>query len=187
MKRHPSLHALSEHHHHALVQALLIRRAVYPESRKAGRRAGEKPRQRRAALRRVARDYLRFWQTTGHLHFREEEEVLLPALARHVALDTEPAVTRMLAQHALIRGGIEQLAAKLAANRNLEPELTALGQLLHDHVRLEENQIFPRIEAALGEKELRRLGRRLSRLHGPPRRPTGSQARKRRTTTGRKG
>ena len=176
MKRHPSLHALSEHHHHALVQALLIRRA-----------AGGKPRQRRAALRRVARDYLRFWHTTGRLHFREEEEVLLPALARHVALDTEPAVMQMLAQHAAIRGGIEQLAAKSAANRNVEPELTALGQLLHDHVRLEENQVFPRIEAVLTENELRRLGRRLSRLHGSPRRrPAGSQARKRRTTTGRK-
>ena len=176
MKRHPSLHALSEHHHHALVQALLIRRA-----------ASGKPRQRRAALCRVARDYLRFWHTTGRLHFREEEEVLLPALARHVALDTEPAVMRMLAQHAAIRGGIEQLAAKLAANRNVEPELTALGQLLHDHVRLEENQVFPRIEAVLTENELRRLGRRLTRRHGPPRRrPTGSQARKRRTTTGRK-
>ncbi|MGH9787612.1 MAG: hemerythrin domain-containing protein [Candidatus Acidiferrales bacterium] len=178
MKRHPSLHALSEHHHHALVQALLIRRAVYPESRKAGRRTAESPRRRRAVVRRVARDYLRFWQTTGRLHFREEEEVLLPALARHVALDTQPAVVQMLAQHAVIRGRIEQLAAKLAANRNVEPELTALGQLLHDHVRLEENQVFPRIEAILSEKELRRLGRRLSRLHGAPR----LRARKRRTS-----
>ena len=175
MKRHPSLHALSEHHHHALVQALLIRRA-----------AGQSPRHRRAAVRRVARDYLRFWQTTGRLHFREEEEVLLPALARHVALDTQPAVMRMLAQHAVIRARIEQLATSLAANRNVEPELTPLGQLLHDHVRLEENQIFPRIEALLTEKELRRLGHRLTRLHGDSRRRPRKPSRKRHTTAVRK-
>lgn len=176
MKRHPSLHALSEHHHHALVQALLIRRA-----------AGESPRRRRAAVRRVAHDYLRFWQTTGRLHFREEEEVLLPALARHVALDTEPAVMAMLAQHAAIRGRMEQLAASLTAKRNVEPELTALGQLLHNHVRLEENQVFPRIEAVLSQSELRRLGRRLSRLHGAPRRRTSARTRKGRKRGGRTG
>jgi len=173
MKRHPSLHPLSEHHHHALVQALLIRRAV-----------GESPRRRNDAVRRVARDYLRFWQATGRLHFREEEEVLLPALARHVALDAEPAVMRMLAQHAAIRARVEQLSASLAAKRDVEPELTALGQLLHDHVRLEENQVFPRIEAVLTEKELRLLVRRLTRLHGPPRHRTGARVRKRRTSAG---
>lgn len=175
MKRHPSLHALSEHHHHALVQALLIARA-----------AGQSPRRRRAAVRRVARDYLRFWQAAGRLHFREEEEVLLPALARHVALDTEPAVMQMLAQHALIRARIEQLSAAWAAGRNVEPELTALGQLLHDHVRLEENQIFPRLEALLTEKELRRLGHRLTRLHGDPRHRPRKPLRKRRTIAVRK-
>lgn len=173
MKRHPSLHALSEHHHHALVQSFLIARAA------------KEPRGRRAALRRVARAYLRFWQRTGRLHFREEEEVLLPALARHVALDTQPAVIRMLAQHADIRGRIEELAAVLATGRNLEPTLTRLGRLLHDHVRLEENQVFPRIEAALSEKEMRRLGGRLTRLHGAPRRrqPGRKRVRKGRTTT----
>jgi len=173
MKRHPSLHALSEHHHHALVQAFLIARA-----------AKEPLGRRRMLLRRAARDFLRFWQRAGRRHFREEEEVLLPALARHVALDTQPAVLQMLAQHADIRGRIEQLAAALVLGRNLEPTLTRLGRLLHDHVRLEENQVFPRIEAALSEKEMRRLRERLTRLHGAPRRkPDRKRARKGRTTT----
>jgi hemerythrin superfamily protein len=76
---------------------------------------------------------------------------------------------------------VEQLAASLAAKRDIEPELTQLGQVLHDHVRLEENQVFPRIEAALGENELRRLGRRLTRLHGSRR---SSRARKGRESAG---
>ncbi len=174
MKRHPSLHALSEHHHHALVQAFLIARA-----------AKEPLGRRRMLFRRAAREFLRFWQRTGRQHFREEEEVLLPALARHVALDTQPAVLQMLAQHADIRGRIEELVAAAVLGRNLEPTLTRLGRLLHDHVRLEENQVFPRIEAVLSEKEMRRLGERLTRLHGAPSRrtPDRKRARKGRTTT----
>jgi hemerythrin-like domain-containing protein len=154
VKRHPSLHPLSEHHHHALVRALEIRRAKQvPTAR------------RPAALRQTAREFLRFWKKTGQKHFREEEELLLPAYARHSRLEQEPAVARMLADHATIRASVEDLKATLAARQPVDALLTALGQLLHDHVRLEENEIFPRIERALPEVELRCLGVRLTRLH----------------------
>jgi len=152
MKRHRSLHPLSEHHHHVLVQALLIRRA------------GEKPPpQRAAALRRAARELLRFWKKTGRKHFREEEEVLLPAYARHVSLADDPAVVRMLADHAAIRAAFAELEEALRARRPVETVVTRLAQRLHDHVRLEEEKVFPRMEAALSEEELRALA--LTRLH----------------------
>lgn len=154
MKRHRSLHPLSEHHHHALVGALEVRRAAQaPVAERA------------AALRRAGQKLLRLWTQAGRKHFREEEEVLLPAYARHLALDDDPAVMRMLADHASIRARVEQLEAALAAHRPAEAEAVALGRLLHDHVRLEEDVIFPRIEAALSEVELRAVGRRLTRLH----------------------
>ena len=154
MKRHPGLHALSEHHHHALVQALLIRRADQSP-----------PEQRSAAFRQAAKAFLQFWKKTGRKHFREEEEVLLPRYARHVRLDEDPNVMRMLADHALIRSRIQGLQKALAEKRTVDTELTTLGQLLHDHVRLEENLIFPRLEAVLGEAELADLGQHLTRLH----------------------
>ena len=44
--------------------------------------------------------------------------------------------------------------------------IVALGSLLHDHVRLEEDRIFPRIERTLSEMELNSVGSRLTRLHG---------------------
>jgi hemerythrin-like domain-containing protein len=154
MKRHPSLHPLSQHHHFALMQSLFIRRAQQ-----------ESPARRQAALRRVAEKLLRFWEKTGRQHFREEEEVLLPAYARHVRLDKDPEVVRMLADHAAIRAGIGELGRALAAGLPLEVELVELGRLLHDHVRLEENEIFPRIEAALEEDELTALAGQLTRLH----------------------
>lgn len=154
MKRHPSLRPLSEHHHHALVQAFEVRRAQQaPVTRRA------------AALRQAARAFLRFWKRTGRKHFREEEEVLLPAYARHVRLTDAPAIMQMLADHAAIRGQVEELVAALAARRSVETPIVTLARLLHDHVRLEENQVFPHIEAALGEEELLALSRRLTRLH----------------------
>ena len=154
MKRHRSLHPLSEHHHHVLVQALLVRRA-----------AGEPAGKRAAALRAAARNFLRFWKSKGRRHFREEEEVLLPAFARHARLEENPAVVLMLSQHAVIRARMYDLEKALAKKGSVEAEVQALAQLLHDHVRLEENEIFPAMEAALSEEEMRAVGPRFTRLH----------------------
>ena len=154
MKRHESLHPLSQHHHFALIQAWEVRQA---KAKPAAQRA--------AALRKVAEKFLRFWEKTGRQHFREEEEVLLPAYARHVRLDEDADVMRMLAEHAAMRALVQQIEQVLAAGRPVGDETVALGRILHDHVRLEENKIFPRIEATLGEEEMRATGQRLTRLH----------------------
>jgi len=157
MKRHPGLHALSQHHHFALVQALEIRRATQAP---AARRA--------AAVRGAAQKFLRFWKRTGHQHFREEEEVLLPAYARRIRLDQDPAVIRMLAEHAAIRAKVQELESALensAAPGPIEKTVATLARALHDHVRFEENEVFPRMEKVLGEVDLKALGQRLTRLH----------------------
>lgn len=159
MKRDPALHPLSQHHHFALIQAWEMRRA-------AGAPAAKRP----AALRAAAQKFLRFWEKTGSQHFREEEEVLLPAYARRVRLDTDVQVMRMLADHAEIRARVQELAEMLASGektpaQGLEELVGTLAQTLHDHVRLEENEIFPKIEKALGEDALLAAGRKLTRLH----------------------
>jgi len=154
MKRHPSLHALSQHHHFALIEALFIRRA---RQQPVGARA--------AALRRLAQKFVRFWDQTGRQHFREEEEILLPAYARHVSLQSDPDVVRMLVDHAEIRSHIELLRELLENKKPVEGVLGELGGRLQAHVRLEEDRVFPRIEKALPEAELEALGKRLSRLH----------------------
>jgi hemerythrin-like domain-containing protein len=155
MKRHPSLHPLSQHHHFALIQALGMKRAA------------EAPADERvAAVERQAEKFVRFWRKSGHIHFREEEEVLLPAYARHMRLDQDVEVMRILADHAEIRAAVRDFEERLAAKKPIETaELAGLGKLLHDHVRLEENKVFPRIEKMLGEAQLNVLGRGLTRLH----------------------
>lgn len=154
MKRHAELHPLSEHHHHVLVLALEIRRAS---------ELSEPDRNRK--LRSLAESMLDFWNESGHTHFAEEEQVLLPKYARHFRLDEDPEIMHMLADHAAIRAQIEDIKESLTKGFAPEP-LIALGRMLHDHVRLEEDRVFPRIERALNEIELNSVGSRLTRLHG---------------------
>ena len=155
MKRHPSLHPLSQHHHFVLIQALQMRRA-----------AGAPSEKRNAAVQRQAEKFIGFWHKTGVIHFREEEEVLLPAYARHARLDQDPGIIRLLAEHAEIRAAVRDFERLRAKKLPIEGEAMArLAKLLHDHVRFEENEVFPRIEHALGEENLDALGRGLTRLH----------------------
>jgi hemerythrin-like domain-containing protein len=155
MKRHPSLHPLSQHHHFALIQALEMRRAAEAPAEK-----------RAAAVTRQAEKFVRFWHKSGQVHFREEEEVLLPAYARHARIDQDADVVRLLGDHAEIRAAVKDFEERLAAKAPISAEeIARVGKLLHDHVRLEENEVFPRIEKILGEEHLNAMGRGLTRLH----------------------
>jgi hemerythrin-like domain-containing protein len=155
MKRHPSLHPLSQHHHFALIQALEMRRAAEAPAEK-----------RAAAVARQAEKFVRFWHKSGHVHFREEEEILLPAYARYARIDKDADVVRLLGDHAEIRAAVLDFEQRLAAKDEIgAEEIARIGKLLHDHVRLEENEVFPRIEKMLGEKRLNEMGRSLTRLH----------------------
>ena len=129
MKRHPAMQPLSRDHHVALVAAQRQRRATAAD-------AGEA----RAA-------FLEFWHEHGAAHFRVEEDVLLPAFAPH-GDPGDPCVVRMLVDHVRIR------AAAAGLEREAEPApeaLHALGSALEQHVRLEEREVFPLVEAALPE------------------------------------
>ena len=155
MKRHPSLHPLSQHHHFALIQALGMRRAAEAPAEK-----------RDAAVQRQADKFVAFWHKTGIIHFREEEEILLPAYARYVRLDQDAGIMRLLADHAEIRAAVVDFERRRKKKLPIEVQAMAhLAKLLHDHVRFEENDVFPRIERVLGEENLVAMGRGLTRLH----------------------
>jgi hemerythrin-like domain-containing protein len=98
--------------------------------------------------------FLKFWEEDGRRHFRVEEEVLLPTWSRYAEVD-EAGVRRMLDEHLAIRREALRLAD---AEASLE-EARALGTLLHDHVRFEERELFPAVEAALDTMPLDRLAR----------------------------
>lgn len=134
MRRSEALKPLSREHHHALFVAKEVRDA---DESGAG----------------AARDaLLEFWQDEGALHFRIEEEVLLPGSGL-AGPDRDGEVARMLSEHLEIRrrfARVESGGADLTA-------LKDLAGLLRDHVRFEERELFPRIEREMTDDDLRIL------------------------------
>ena len=148
MKRSPALRPLSRDHHEALAIALRLRRAKSDT---------------------MARDcsaFVRFWHEHGRDHFRIEEEILLPAYAVH-GDRLHPVVERVLAEHAAIRGRVDELEQ---VDGTPVWALRELGEQLADHVRLEERQLFPLVEEALPAADLERLA---AALAGAERRAEG--------------
>ena len=99
--------------------------------------------------------FLDFWAAEGRGHFRLEEEILLPAYARHGEAD-HPAVVRVLVEHVDLRRRGQDLEV---ANEPVPEFLHDLGERLERHIRHEERVLFPLIEAALPEAELAQVMR----------------------------
>ena len=157
MKRHPSLRQFSDDHHQGLVNARRLRRAA----------SGEE-----SAPASTAQDFLDFWQRDTSLHFRKEEEALLPVLARYGGDLGEQPLLQMLTQHALIRGLAMQLSDELKQDGIREDTLRNLGEQLEAHIRLEERHVFPLIEQTLPEHALQEVAYRLDVFEpGPPHEP----------------
>ena len=148
MKRAPELRDLSDHHHRGLVQARRLKIAATGDEANMPEETAEA--------------FLEFWQEGTTTHFREEEEVLLPVLARYREdlLGREPVV-EMLLQHARIRGLVMGLSDEVKGGSVRLETLGSIGELLETHIRLEEREVFPTIEEALPEEALREVADRL--------------------------
>jgi hemerythrin-like domain-containing protein len=155
MKRTPELRTLSEDHHHGLVQARRLRKAA----------EGEETNSAEAAV----KGFLDFWQKETALHFRKEEEVLLPIMARYGGdLSREPLV-EMIQDHAHIRGLVMQLSDEAIGGNVRQETLHEIGERLEAHIRLEERVVFPLIEESLSEAALTELAARLEVNEAGPR------------------
>lgn len=137
MKRSEALRSLSRDHHQALVVARNLRRAEDATT--------------------AARQFLEFWKQSGELHFRVEEEILLPYWALLGTVDGE-AAARLAREHLSIRRAAMALERR---NPSLE-QLHDLGEELDAHVRFEERELFRLLEADLDEAGLNDLASAVS-------------------------
>jgi hemerythrin-like domain-containing protein len=135
MKRHSSLVPLSHDHHDALVQARRLRRA------------GEGSDQNT-----VAWAFLRFFAKESVRHFREEEELVFPAVLDFPAV-REPLVQALL-EHVRLHALAKALRHALDSDRPITPIMHELGELLAAHVRHEERCLFPLIERHVDDSTL---------------------------------
>ena len=140
MRRHPALVPLSREHRHELAQARRLLRAASAE-----------PEERLA----VASAYIDAFFAETVEHFRREEGILFPLYLRHAG--STPMLERILREHMQLHGLVRALRAAAAAD-DIPPEtLRTLGELLHDHVRVEERQLFAEIERIVPSAELERV------------------------------
>jgi iron-sulfur cluster repair protein YtfE (RIC family) len=145
MKRHPGLQPLSREHHPALVQAKRLR--DFSGDAEMARELGE--------------TFLGFWDAEIAQHFRDEEEVLLPLLARRSG-DDSPEIVETLVQHVQLRRQVMELRQRLEEGAAVDaPFLNALGDGLKSHVRFEEDELFPSAEEALLEQDLNYIEQKL--------------------------
>ena len=132
MKRSEALQPLSREHHHALYLAKVIR---------DNGGGGDSPER-----------FLSFWREEGAIHFRIEEEVLLPGSGL-AGTGQDEEVARMLDDHLEIR----RAAARIEAGEAGPDELVEVAERLTAHVRFEERELFPRVERELSSEQLREL------------------------------
>ncbi|KAA3600861.1 MAG: hemerythrin domain-containing protein [Calditrichaeota bacterium] len=127
MKRHKSLHPLSREHHTGLVFAKRLKESDEANASK------------------VKEEFYDYWEKDLKIHFRKEEEILFPFLFGHFSFE-ESEIRDFFLQHAEIRKMIFENGSSLES-------LHKLGELIHDHIRFEENKLFPLIESRLNEKD----------------------------------
>ncbi len=142
LKRHLSLQPLSRDHYVGLVQAQhLIKSADATAAERA----------------KALADFVQAWAAEISAHFRDEER-LLPEL-----VSGEP-VERLRREHRALAAFAEE-----ARHRKDTPDPGAawvreLGQLLNDHIRWEERELFPLIERSASTEQLRNLTQETERL-----------------------
>ena len=136
VRRSPELAPLSRDHHVALEHALRLRRATSED------------------VATVVAAFLAFILGRGRSHFAQEEQLLAP----QVPADGAELACRMLTDHAEILRRAESLGLEPTVEQAQE-----LGELLSRHVRFEERELFPLIEARLSPECLREIAHGLSR------------------------
>ncbi len=111
---------------------------------------------------------LDFFDKDVRLHFRREEEVLFPALEKHLGVKKSPTRV-LLKEHGDIWQGYDQLKEKLVelqrnGSKLSQPVVTEvqdigvrLDSLLREHIKKENESLLPLATGLLGENELEEI------------------------------
>lgn len=140
LARHESLQPFSRDHYAGLVQSRHLMKA-----------AVQNDRQRLAAL----REFVDAWNREIQPHQVDEERLLLSLI------DDAAAMQRLLDEHARLSGYASEAARMVEAGRPPEPQLMqVVSRLLRDHIRWEERELFPRIQANTPMHDLEALAQK---------------------------
>ena len=137
IKRNENILNLSKEHHFSLLFCWKIRQGL-----KAGTDSSR------------IKKYVQYFKTNFLLpHFGEEENFLFSAL-------DDEQVAKALEQHKEIKNLLDELLNN--AEYNAKKQLETLANLVDDHVRYEERELFPHIENSLTDEQLEAIGKKLN-------------------------
>ena len=140
IKRSKSLVVLSKEHHYGLLASWKIRRGFELET----------------DPQRIIAFVVNFWETHLSAHFIAEEEILFNTI-KHALIDAA------LQQHSQLR-----LLVKLIIEEGKPEQLVSFADLLEQHIRFEERQVFKMLQQELSEEKLAEIGKQLEELHSQP-------------------
>jgi hemerythrin-like domain-containing protein len=141
IKRNPHIVKLSKDHHFTLLFCWKIRNGLKFEAEPS----------------RIKMYIQYFWKYHMQPHFREEETILFAPVK-------DEAVKKALKEHA----DIAQQINNLNANEHISPgELLTLADMVDNHVRYEERELFPHMEKVLSEEQLESIGKQIEEHHDP--------------------
>jgi iron-sulfur cluster repair protein YtfE (RIC family) len=138
-RRHEQLIPLTHDHHHALKQARQLNLAAESGDLDAASAA--------------SRSFVDFYDRDLLTHFREEEELLLPLLSPDDA-EARSLVTRTVLEHVDLHRLVRALRTEVAAGAPAPQTLRDLSTQLRNHIRMEEDRLFPLIERSIPEAVL---------------------------------
>lgn len=148
MKRHKSLYVLSNDHQHGLVLSLKLKYSKQPISSSL-----------KEEVRILRNELIDKFDNDLSKHFKLEETYLVPLFPEN------ELIGRMLDEHKKLEdfyGKIYSKAEKWSF-RQFREKLNLFGELLEQHIRFEERELFPMIEQNLTEEQLKTLGENLNK------------------------
>lgn len=149
-KRHPALIPLSHDHHHGLALALRCRK------HSLGQLNPGDP----AAMEACAAEARRFFNENLAAHFEAEETVLFPLMT--ALEESRELVTRLQDDHRKFR----TMVARAGDATGRRKFLFDFGDLLEQHIRSEERQLFAAFEMHILEADAERAGVEIKRVLG---------------------
>ena len=140
-RRHDTLIPLTHDHHHTLAQARRLQDISKLEEV--------------SDRRNVANDFVNFYFGRAIRHFHEEEELFFAPLVDHP--EARDLVIRAVSDHLRLHAMVRSVKRQISDGEADPKLLSDISSLLKEHVRFEEQELFPLIERLVPEDELQDL------------------------------
>jgi hemerythrin-like domain-containing protein len=137
-RRHDALVPLTHDHHHTLAQArrLLDVSKMTDETER----------------RNLANDFVNFYFGRALRHFHEEEELFFAPLVDHP--EARDLVARAVSDHLRLHSLVRTVKRQLSSGDADGEVLRQISKMLTEHVRFEEQELFPLVERLIPDDEL---------------------------------